>query len=267
MTELRVITEASCNSHLPLHVITGWICNSEGAITRNYGVTGGGITGNYRPGGCNSDPEGGAGNAAFPTPPSEASALKRFPSALPSKNPHVVRVEKNTHYVSSSLSACPRVRGNRVREESLFSEYFAFEEERYWADETFLGAAALSPRPFRCPTCGSTDVEPTYLEADELECQAFGVWRSSREVSVAEKLAVAGHEGHTLIVVSGRVNRRERMSWLLCVDCTAILSAVPLCGATTKRNRPCEAPVRTDLGFDRCNWHIGEPLHRVTPEV
>jgi hypothetical protein len=47
------------------------------------------------------------------------------------------------------------------------------------------------------------------------------------------------------------------IGWLACVDCAAIVGPLPVCGARTKKGRPCRTPIRTELGYSS-SWSHGE---------
>jgi hypothetical protein len=74
------------------------------------------------------------------------------------------------------------------------------------------------------------------------------------------------HAGHERVATSGRrtsLPGAPMIGYLVCVDCTAIVGPLPVCGQPTLRGHPCRTPIRTDLGYRSC-WSHGEGRGRTS---
>ena len=75
---------------------------------------------------------------------------------------------------------------------------------------------------------------------------------------------IAGHAGHALAAMSGRVHpERALVGRLVCATCDVVVGRLVICGAHTKAGRPCRTPIRDDLGFTEC-WSHGEGKGRTS---
>jgi len=75
-----------------------------------------------------------------------------------------------------------------------------------------------------------------------------------------------GHDGHELVAMSGRrvsLEGAPLTGYLVCIDCSAIVGPLPICGEPTLKGRPCRTPIRTDLGYSSC-WSHGEGRGRTS---
>ena len=71
------------------------------------------------------------------------------------------------------------------------------------------------------------------------------------------------HEGHETVALTGRRRSGRWIGFLFCVGCAEVVMALPICGASTLKSRPCRTPIRVDLGYTSC-WSHGEGRGRTS---
>jgi hypothetical protein len=102
-----------------------------------------------------------------------------------------------------------------------------------------------------CDGCGS-------INAPDLELGGDG-----RLLCTACRSADDPHTDHELIAATGRRQSGSVVGWLICVECAMIVQPLPICGAPTRKGRPCRVPIRMDLGYTAC-WSHGEGAGRTS---